>query len=68
MIGYTFFWLVACDFKKWGALGYILLTLVNTCLYLAIRNGKVGIGYMSNMFLMDDLLSIFLLIYYKRFN
>jgi hypothetical protein len=68
MIGYTVFWIVACDFRKWGALGYFALTLVNTCIYLAVRNGKLPAGYESNMFLLDGLFSVFLLIYYKRFN
>jgi hypothetical protein len=68
MIGYTGFWIAACDLRKWGASGYILLTLLNTGLYLAIRNGKMPIDYMSNMFLLDGLFSVFLVFYYKRFK
>ena len=66
--GYTFFWLVVCDMKRWGALGYILLTLLNVSLYLAIRNGKISAVYLSNMFLLDGVFSFFLLFYYKRFD
>jgi len=66
MIGYTTFWLAASDLRKWGGLGYIVLTLVNACLYLAIRNGKMQVSYMSNMFLLDGLFSVFLVFYYKR--
>jgi len=68
LVGYTSCWIAACDFRKWGATGYILLTLLNTSLYFAIRNGKAPIDYMSNMFLIDGLFSIFLLVYYKRFR
>ena len=68
MIGYTFFWIAACDFRKWGASGYFLLTLIDTSIYLAIRNGKLPLEYRSNMFLLDGLFSFFLLVYYKRFR
>ncbi len=66
--GYAFFWLAASDLRKWGALGYILLTLLNICVYFAIANGKLPVDYMSNMFLLDGLFSVFLLVYYKRLN
>ncbi len=68
MVGYTAFWLAACDLRKWGAIGYILLTLLNASLYLAISNGKMSREYLSNMFLLDGLFSIFLVFYYKRFE
>ena len=68
MIGYTTFWIAACDFRKWGASGYIFLTLLNAALYLAIMNGKVSRDYLSNMFLLDGLFSVFLVFYYKRFR
>ena len=68
MAGYTLFWLAACDLRKWGAMGYIILTLINASIYLAIRNGKVPRDLMSNMFLLDGLFSVFLVFYYKRFR
>jgi hypothetical protein len=68
MVGYTLFWIAACDYRKWGALGYILLTLVNASLYLAIMNGKISRDYLSNLFLLDGLFSVFLVFYYKRFR
>ena len=67
MIGYTVFWLAACDLRKWGALGYIILTLLDAAIYLGVRNGKIPIDYLSNMFLLDGLFSFFLIFYYKRF-
>ena len=66
MAGYITFWLAICDMRKWGALGYILLTIVNTSLYLAIRQHKIPQDYMSNMFELDALFSFFALFYYKR--
>ncbi len=68
MLGYTAFWIAACDLRKWGATGYIALTLLNASLYLAIRNGKLSRDYMSDMFLIDGLFSVFLVFYFKRFK
>ena len=68
LTGYTVFWLAACDFRKWGAVGYILMTLLDASLYLAIMNGKISRDYLSNMFLLDGLFSVFLVFYYKSFR
>lgn len=68
MTGYTVFWLAACDLRKWGALGYIILTIINASLYFAIANGQLPRDYLSSMFLLDGLFSVFLLFYYKRFS
>ncbi len=68
MVGYTTFWIAASNFRRWGALGYILLTILNASLYLAIRNQKLPVDYLSNMFLIDGVLSVFLLFYYKQFR
>ncbi len=67
MVGYTTFWIAASDFRKWGALGYIGLTLVNATLFLAVKNINNRELYMSNIFLLDGLFSFFLLFFYKRF-
>ena len=68
MLGYTVFWIAACDMRRWGALGYILLTLLNATIYLAARNKMINRDYLSDMFLVDGLFSVFLLFYYKRFR
>ncbi len=68
LAGYTFFWIMACDLRKWGAMGYFALTLLNACLYFAASNHKINRDYFSNMFLFDGLFSIFLLFYYKSFR
>ena len=66
MIGYTFFWLAACDLRKWGALGYILLTSLNVVISLAAHYGKISSAWSSNMFLIDVVLSMFILFYFKK--
>lgn len=68
MTGYTVFWLAACDLRKWGALGYIILTILTASLYFAIMNGQLSRDYLSSLFLLDGLFSVFLLFYYKRFS
>lgn len=68
MIGYTVFWIAACDLRKWGALGYILVTLIDTGVYFGAWNHKISAEYVSNIFLIDGLFSFFLLFYYKRFS
>ncbi len=68
MFVYTLFWIAACDMRKWGALGYIALTLINLSFNFAVKNNKVSILYMSNMFLLDGIFSLFLIYYYKIFR
>jgi hypothetical protein len=68
MIGYTVCWLAVCDLRKWGALGYIALTVLNVALHFAVKNGKVSELYMSNLFLVDGIFSLFLVFYYKLFR
>ena len=66
MAGYTFFWIAICDLKRWGAMGYFVLTILNTSIYLAARNHKLDQIYISTLFLVDGLFSFFVLVYYKR--
>lgn len=68
LIGYTVTWIAACDLRKWGALGYMLLTLLNVCLFLLLKNINDRELYMSNLFILDGLFSFFLLFFYKRFR
>jgi hypothetical protein len=68
IMGFTAFWTAACDLRKWGALGYIFLTLLDAALYLGVRNNMFPELYISNMFLLDGLFSFFLLFYYKKFR
>ena len=66
LAGYTFFWIAACDLRRWGAIGYFVLSLADVSLYLAARNHKIDQVYISNLFLLDCLFSFFLLVYYKK--
>src|ERR1035437_7523279 len=68
MAGFAFFWIAACDLRKWGALGYIVLTLLNAVLFLFVKNVNDRDLYMSPVFLIGGLFSFFLIFYYKRFR
>ena len=68
MLGYTTFWIAACDYRKWGALGYIALMMLNAILFLSIKNINDRELYMSPIFLVDGIFSFILLFFYKRFR
>ncbi len=68
ILGYTIFWLAACDMRKWGALGYMFLTLLNIVIFLTATTLYARDMYMSNLFLIDGVFSFFLLFYFKRFG
>jgi len=68
LAGYTLFWLAACDFRKWGARGYIALTMIDLSIYLLVKNHKLHVEYISNLCLIDVLFSFFLFYYYKQFK
>ncbi len=68
MLGYTAFWLGACNLKKWGAWGYMALTLTNALLFVCLKSPVDKSIYTSSMFLIDGIFSFFLLFFYKRFE
>ena len=68
MVSYTFFWIGACDMRKWAALGYMFITILNFALFFLLKSTYDKDIYTSTLFLLDGLFSFFLLIYYKRFG
>jgi len=68
MAAYTVFWIAACDFRKWGAWGYLSLTVINVAIFLAFRNGLLKEDNTNIMFLLDVIFSFALLYYYKTFR
>ena len=68
MAGYTFFWIAASDMRKWGALGYMFLTMINIIIFLTAKSVYTRDVYMSSLFLIDGLFSFFLVFYYKKFR
>ena len=68
MAGFTIFWLGACDLKKWGAWGYMGLTLLDALLFIALKTTYDRKVYVSSIFIIDGIFSFFLLFFYKRFE
>lgn len=68
MVGYTFFWLAACNLKRWAVYGYLVLTITNTVIYITAGSITARDNYTSNLFIIDIIFTFFLIIYYKRFQ
>ena len=68
MLAYTIFWLGACGLRRWGAWGYLGLTLLNAILFLSLKTVYEKDVYTSSIFLVDGLFSFFILFYYRRFR
>lgn len=68
MLGYFVCWLAACDLRRWGAIGYVVLTITNTSIYLLQKNVFQRELYTSSLFLLDALFSFYLIFYFRRFG
>lgn len=66
MAAYTVCWIAACDLRRWGAIGYVLLTVANTCIYLGVKNVYDRDLYASNLFILDALFSFYLIVFFRR--
>ena len=66
MAAYTICWVAACDLRKWGAIGYVLLTVANTSIYLGVKNVYDRDLYASNLFILDALFSFYLIVFFRR--
>lgn len=68
LLAYSIAWLFACDMRKWAALLYLGLTMLNLSLYLGFLNMAKQDLYSSPIYLIDVLFSFFILFFYKRFE
>lgn len=68
LVAYTVFWLAACDLKRWGAIGYLLLSVGNITIYLLVKDVYMRQMYLSNLFIVDVLFSFFLMFSFKKFS
>ena len=68
MLAYSFAWISASFGRKWGALTYIGLTIVNAILFVSLKTAYERTTFVSPIFLIDDLFCFFLLFYFKRFD
>ena len=68
MILFTIFWIAACDRRKWGAMGYLTLTLIDISLFIFLKTPYQRLTYLSSLYLLDAIFSFFLLFYFKQFE
>ena len=65
-IGFTLFWAGATLRYRWGALGYILLTIADIATYYAATQNAYLRFYVSSFFIFNLVLSIALLWHYRQ--
>ncbi|MBS1615152.1 MAG: hypothetical protein JST06_03440 [Bacteroidetes bacterium] len=65
---YTLLWLAACDRRRWGAIGFILLTAANLLLYFLAPKDLLWHQISDALLPFDALLCFFLLFFFKRFR
>lgn len=68
ILAHTICWLAACDLRIWGVHGYLAITVANTLMYLSLKNVYDRDMYTSDLFLIDAVFGIFLVLYYKKFH
>ena len=68
MLAYTTCWLGSSSLRRWGGIGYILLTIVNIVLSYSLQTMSERTMWVSSIFPFDIVFSFFILVYYKRFR
>ena len=68
MLAYTTFWIATADMRKWGAIGYVLVTTIDIILYFTVHTKGVMLDYGSPIFILDILFCFFIMFYFKRFR
>lgn len=68
MLAYTACWVATADARKWGAMGYIIVTVGSILIYLTATERSTWITYESPIFILDILFCFFIMFYYKRFR
>lgn len=61
-------WIGVCFWKRWAAIGYIVMTVANMALLFLTPLGSVWRSISGTLFPFDALMGLILLFYYKRFR
>lgn len=68
MLLFSLIWIFVCDFRKWAAMSFISLTMIALALQYFAAEDSPGKIFASGIFPLDMILSLFVLIYFKRFR
>lgn len=64
---FTISWIFVCDLRRWAALLYILLTMLNLILHFSLKYQSEVFVYTAPFFLIYILFSFFILVYFRKF-
>lgn len=72
MIALTACWVAMCDLRKWGAIGYIVLTVADLAIVFAMKPANTSFlnntdPYSSSFFPLNVIFCFFVLFFYRRF-
>jgi hypothetical protein len=65
LLAYTISWIAICDLRKWGGASYVIISCVNLGIYLMLRSPADRI-YNSDLFLIDLIFCVVVIIFYKK--
>ena len=68
MLGYATCWLAVADMRKWGAIGYIIITVTSILVNFSSKSSMAILEYGSPIFITDVLFCFFIMFYFKRFR
>ena len=68
MLAYSIAWLFVCDLRKWAAMLYLGLTMLNIAIYMGFISAMKHDMYSSPIYFIDILFSFFILFFYRRFE
>lgn len=68
LLAYTVCWIAVCDLRKWGAMGYVIITMLNQGLYLAFSSDIERKIYCSSLWMIDIMFCFFILFFFKKFK
>lgn len=63
---YTFSWVFVCDMKRWAAIAYVLLTVLNLSLRFLLTSSIDINNFTDALFPADILFSFLALFYYRQ--
>lgn len=65
---FTICWLFVCDMKKWAALTYMGLATTNLIARMIVTDPMIEVYYLNALFPVDVLLTMIIVLYFKKFE
>jgi ABC-type Na+ efflux pump permease subunit len=70
IVAFSVCWFYLCDLRKWAAIGYLLLTIINIVIFVYCQTNELPQRdiYVSTLLLPALVFSFLVLFFFKRFN